>query len=255
MQTTIQDLSTHYIRTPGDRGTVLFLHGWGARIELYQPVFDLLAQLGYGVAAFDMPGVGGTEEPRAPLTLADYAAFTLDFCREMGLESVLLMGHSHGGRVALSLLEDPACPVRFPRAILMDAAGVRLPASAGQKRRQAAYKLLKTLGTGRLTAPLFGDLYEQERDKRSSADYRAATPVMRETMKNVLPCDLREHMPDITAQVLLIWGENDTATPLSHGRIMEERIPGAGLAVIRGAGHFCFADNWPQFSAVMRAFL
>ena len=189
------------------------------------------------------------------MTVPDYVDFAESFARAVGITRCILMGHSHGGRVALSLLEDPACPVRFPRAILMDAAGVRLPASPGQKGRQTAYKLLKTLGTSRLTAPLFGDLYEQERNKRSSADYRAATPVMRETMKNVLPCDLREHMPDITAQVLLIWGENDTATPLSHGRIMEERIPGAGLAVIRGAGHFCFAGSWPQFSAVLRAVL
>ena len=36
---------------------------------------------------------------------------------------------------------------------------------------------------------------------------------------------------------------------------MERLIPNAGLAVIQNAGHFCYADNWPQFSAVLRAFL
>jgi len=71
----------------------------------------------------------------------------------------------------------------------------------------------------------------------------------------VLPADFTAKMPSITAEVLLIWGENDTATPLEHGQIMENLIPNAGLAVIRGAGHFSYADNWPQFSAVLRAFL
>ena len=78
---------------------------------------------------------------------------------------------------------------------------------------------------------------------------------MRQTMNNVLPVDFTDKMPSVTAEVLLIWGENDTATPLEQGRVMERLIPNAGLAVIQNAGHFCYADNWPQFSAVLRAFL
>ena len=78
---------------------------------------------------------------------------------------------------------------------------------------------------------------------------------MRQTMNNVLPADFTDKMPSITAEVLLIWGENDTATPLEHGQIMESLIPNSGLAVIHGAGHFSYADNWPQFSAVLRAYL
>lgn len=254
LQMRLKGLSTHYIDLPGEKTPVLFLHGWGARLELYQPVFDLLQQRGYRVAAFDMPGVGQTEEPTAPLTLADYVAFTLDFCRALGLEKVILMAHSHGGRIALTMLSDPTCPVAVEKAVLIDAAGVRLPASPSAKLRQTGYKLFKRLGTGKFTAPLFGDLYEEMRDRRASADYKAASPVMRATMNNVL-IDLRDKMPAVKVPVLLIYGENDTATPVEHGKLMESLIPGAGLAVIRGAGHFSYADNWPQFSAVLKAFL
>jgi len=132
---------------------------------------------------------------------------------------------------------------------------VRKAPSSSQKLKQTGYKAVKWLGTSKLTAPLFGDLYAEMRDKRASADYKAATPVMRQTMNNVLPLDYTDRMPRITAEVLLIWGENDTATPLEHGQTMEKLMPNAGLAVIRGAGHFSYADNWPQFSAVLRAFL
>lgn len=254
MQTRIQGLSTHYIDLPGEKGPVLFLHGWGAHIGLYQPVFDLLQQQGYRVVAFDMPGVGQTDEPDRPLTVADYVSFTLELCARLELTEVLLMCHSHGGRIALSMLTDPGCPVKCRRAVFLDATGVRPAPSAGKKLRQAGYKALRLLGTSRLTAPLFGDLYAEARDKRSSADYKAASPVMRQTMNNVLPVDFTDKMPSVTAEVLLIW-ENDTATPLEQGRVMERLIPNAGLAVIQNAGHFCYADNWPQFSAVLRAFL
>ena len=255
MQTHIRGLSTHYIDLPGTKGTVLFLHGWGAHIGLYRPIFDLLQQLDYRVVAFDMPGVGDTQEPKQPLTIEDYVAFTLELCEKLDLHEVILMCHSHGGRIALSMLTDPNCPVKCRKAVFYDAAGVRKAAPASKKLQQAGYKAVKWLGTSKLTAPLFGDLYEELRDKRSSADYKAATPVMRQTMNNVLPLDFTARMPSITAEVLLMWGERDTATPLEHGQIMERLIPNAGLAVIRGAGHFSHADNWPQFSAVLRAFL
>ena len=255
MQTQIQGLSTHYIDLPGEKGTVLFLHGWGAHIGLYQNIFDLLQEQGYRVVAFDMPGVGKTQEPPKPLTVADYVAFTLELCQKLSVNEAILMCHSHGGRIALSMLTDKNCPVNCKKAVFFDATGVRKAPAASKSFRQAGYKLLKWLGTSKLTAPLFDDLYAEIRDKRASADYKAATPVMRQTMNNVLPLDYTDRMPSITAEVLLIWGENDTATPLEHGQIMEQRIPNAGLAVIRGAGHFSYADNWPQFSAVLRAFL
>lgn len=254
MQTTVRGLNTHYIDLPGEGETVLLLQGWGAKLELYQPIFDLLRERGYRVVAFDFPGVGGTEEPKSPMTLEDYAAFTLAFCEKLGLGEAILFCHSHGGRVGICLMSRENCPLRVKKAVLMDAAGVRLPAPAGQKLRQTGYKLLKGLGTGKLTAPLFGDLYEEARDKRASADYKAASPVMRATMNNVL-VDLRDKMPAVKAEVLLVYGENDTATPVEYGRVMERLMPNAGLAVIRGAGHFSFADNWNQFSAVIRAFL
>ena len=255
LQTVIQGLSTHYIDLPGEKGTVLFLHGWGSPIRLYQPIFDLLQQRGYRVVAFDMPGVGETEEPKAPLSLADYVAFTLSLCEKLALEQVILMCHSHGGRIALSLLLDPQCPVRCRKAVFIDATGVKIAPPLSKKLRQRCYKVLKSLGTAKLTAPLFGDLYREMREKRASADYKAASPVMRQTMNNVLPTDFTSRLPEVQAEILLIYGENDTDTPVEYGRIMEKAIPGAGLAVIRGAGHFSFADNWPQFSAVLKAFL
>lgn len=261
MNIDINGILTNYIDTgaamhgTAGRPTVLFLHGWAAPISLYQRIFDKLGLMGYRVAAFDMPGVGGTPEPPQPLTLEDYVALTLEFCRRLDIDQCILMCHSHGGRVALSLLGDPHCPIKWQKAVLIDAAGIPAPKPPGWKMRQGLYKAAKALGTAKATAPLFGGLYEEMRDKRASDDYKAASPIMRQTMNNVLPADLRPLMPAITAPTLLVWGETDTATPLACGQEMERLIPGAGLAVIKNAGHFSFAENWAQFSAVLDAFL
>ena len=252
MTISIRGLSVHY-DVQGEGETLLFLHGWGAPITAYRPLLDHLAGR-FRVVAFDMPGVGGTDEPPAPLTLDDYVAFTLDFCASLDIGSAVLFCHSHGGRIAARLLSDPACPLQCQRAVFMDAAGVLPRRSAGWKIRQQGYKLLRRLGTTRLTAPLFAERYEVTRDRRASADYRAASPVMRRTLSNVVSCDLTPVMPSIRASVLLLWGEKDTATPLSDGETMAALIPGAGLAVVQGAGHFPYVDNWPQCKAAIDAF-
>jgi pimeloyl-ACP methyl ester carboxylesterase len=251
---TICNMKVNYIYEPAEK-TVLFLHGWNAPFSVYTPVLDYLRKKGYGIAAFDCPGVGGTDEPQEPLKLEDYVSFTLEFCKNIGLEQALIFCHSNGGRIALSMLSDKNCPLKCNRAILMDAAGAPSPKSFKQKASLRLYKCLRVLGTAPVLRSLFGELYETVRDKRSSADYRAASPVMKKTMSNLLPCDLCPKMPEIEAEVLLLWGENDTATPISEGRKMESLIKNSGLAAIKGAGHFPFVDNPRQFYAVLDAFL
>ena len=252
----INNMSVNYIFDPvADAPTVLFLHGWGAPFEIYKPLLDYIRSKGYGIAAFDCPGVGKTQEPLSPLTLDDYVSFTLEFCRNIGLHEAIPFAHSNGGRIALRLMADKNCPLKISRAVLMDAAGAPTPKTFRQKASLRLYKCLRVLGTAPLVRSLFGELYESVRDKRSSADYRASSPVMKKTMSNLLSVDLTPVMPDISAEVLLVWGEKDTATPLSEGKKMESLIKNSGLAVVNGAGHYPYIDNPAQFYAVLDAYL
>ena len=74
-------------------------------------------------------------------------------------------------------------------------------------------------------------------------------------MSKVVNEDLCHLMPEISAPTLLIWGENDTATPLSDAKKMERLIPDAGLVSFPGCGHYSFLDNPGQFAAVLNSFL
>ena len=248
----IDGFEIHYTDS-GSGFPLLFLHGWGAPAAAYKSVTAPLESR-YRVIFPEFPGVGESPDPAAPLTVEDYASIARGLLRHLELDACDIFCHSHGGRVAAQLMTDENAP-RVPKAVFMDAAGIPPRRSAAWKARQSGYKLLKKLGTSRVTAPLFGELYEAERDKRSSADYRAASPVMRQTLSAVVNTDMRERLQRIRSSVLLLWGENDTATPLSDGQEMETLIPGSGLAVIRGAGHFPFVDNPAQFRAVVDAFL
>ena len=91
--------------------------------------------------------------------------------------------------------------------------------------------------------------------KYGSADYNALDDEMKKTFVKVISQDLRPLLPDIKASTLLVWGENDTATPLWMGKTMEKEIPDAGLVIFENDDHFAYLRQWPRFTAVIRAFL
>jgi pimeloyl-ACP methyl ester carboxylesterase len=54
---------------------------------------------------------------------------------------------------------------------------------------------------------------------------------------------------------LLIWGADDTETPLSSAKVMERLIPQARLVVLQNAGHFSYLDQYGKFRLIVRQFL
>ena len=78
---------------------------------------------------------------------------------------------------------------------------------------------------------------------------------MRAIMSKSIAQDLKHLMPLIKAPTLLIWGENDTATPLSDAKTMNRLIPDSGLVAFPGCGHYSFLVNPSGFAAVINSFL
>jgi len=112
----------------------------------------------------------------------------------------------------------------------------------------------KLLGL-KICRKLFPDALSNLQAKSGSADYRAASPMMRQTMVRVVNEDLTHIFPKVFAPTLLIWGENDTATPLEDARTIENLIPDAGLCVIKGTGHYSFCERPYEAHAILRSFI
>lgn len=77
---------------------------------------------------------------------------------------------------------------------------------------------------------------------------------MKAIMSRCVNEDLKSVMPFIQASTLLVWGEEDTATPISDAHIMEKLIPDAGLVAYPGCGHYSFLENPGGFRSVMNEF-
>lgn len=257
MEMIYQGLRVRYIEQ-GQGPLVVLFHGWGANKELFQPLINTLA-VQYRVAAPDTPGFGQSQEPEQPWSLADYCEFCRAFIEQVSEPEdteVILMGHSHGGRTLIRMVGSGMLHRKVVRKlVLIDSAGIVHEKTPQQLRRIRRYKRGKKFLSLPPVKALFPHALERFQSKSGSADYRAASPVMRQSMVKVVNEDVREYLPRIEAETLLVWGDQDQDTPLSDGQLMEQLIPGSGLAVLAGAGHFSFLDRQYQFLAVMRSFL
>lgn len=246
----IDGLKLYYDETGPQHGEpIVLMHGWGCDHTTVRSIAAILEPK-FHVYNIDLPGHGKSDEPASAWGVEDFTDLIEKFCKLNKIENPTLIGHSFGGRI--SLLMSSRNPIS--RMVLVDGAGIK------PKRKPKYYIKVYSFKTAKKILPkIFGkkkgnEIIEKWRGKSGSADYRNSSPVMRAVMSKCVNQDLKHVMPSIKASTLLIWGENDTATPLSDAQYMEKHIPDAGLVAFPDAGHYSFLDNPGGFKAVMKSF-
>lgn len=239
---------------------LLCLHGWGGTKESFAELRGALAGDPVEILAPDLPGFGTEPEPPSPWATGDYAAWVTGMLRERGLDDdvlrergLLVLGHSHGGRIALVLAARRRLPVRH--LFLCAAAGIRRPRHLkrvlGLTLAKSGSLLLRLPGMERLRPLARRLLYRLVRVH----DYERASPLMRQTLIRVTAEDLRPLLPLVEAPTDIFWGESDRMTPIADGRLMHERIRGSMLHVFPGVRHRVHRERAAEIAAVIRRVL
>ena len=253
MNIEINGYNINYKESGSGENTVVILQGWGTKLAVYDSVAACINEK-YRVIQLDFPGFGDSDEPREAWNVDAYADFFVEFMKALQIKKATLLGHSYGGRVIIKLANREKLPFEITNIVLVDAAGVLPKKSFSQKMKIKRYKLLKKLLNMKVIYALFPDLIDNWRSRQGSEDYRNATPVMRQCLVMAVNEDLTALLSGIKQDTLLIWGDLDTATPIADARLMEQMIPNAGLAEIKGAGHFSFLDQPVIFRNIMRSY-
>lgn len=242
-------VSFHYEVT-GQGQPLILMHGWGCNLTTVASIARV-AERTCTVYNVDFPGFGKSSEPEEVWGVDMYTRLIEELCRREGIESPILAGHSFGGRVAILFASRNA----VKSVILIDAAGIKPKRSLKYYFKVYSFKAAKQLIKLIYSKEKAAAKIEEMRSRKGSSDYNGASPRMRTIMSRVVNEDLTSCLPLIKAPALLIWGENDTATPLSDAKKMERLIPDAGLVSFPGCGHYSFLDNPRQFAAVLDNFL
>ncbi len=231
----------------GQGSTIVVLHGWGGRIESMAPVLSCL-QANFHVVAFDLPGFGESPVPDGVWGTPDYAAFVRDALSDLGVTSADFLGHSFGAKTSLYLAATHRDLVS--RLVLQGSSGLRTPPSLQARAKRIISKGAKAAGA---LGPPGRAVRQAIFDRIASQDYREAG-LMRPILVKVVNEDMSPFLKRIGCPTLLVWGSEDDAAPLAHGRTMEKLIPDAGLVVFEGAGHFAYLDEPDRFCKIVKHF-
>lgn len=246
----IKDLNINYI-VEGEGSPIIVLHGWGCNIETVRSIVNILNDR-YRVYALDLPGFGKSDEPKEAIDSFEYTEIVREFMKKMKIEKASFIGHSFGGK--LSIIMGAKYPELVDKIVLVDSSGLIPKRGPKYYIKVYSFKALRYIYTHFFFWIKDEDRMKSFYKKFGSDDYQASQGVMRRILVKVVNENLKALLKEIKAPTLIIWGENDDATPLYMAKTMEKEIEDSGLVVFEGAGHYAFLDDYSRFRAVINAF-
>lgn len=223
---------------PSATGALVLLHGWGHSATAMRPMGELLRNCGT-VYIPELPGFGGIPRPSSTWGTEDYADHLVKALQGEGISQATYIGHSFGGKVALS------AAIRHPKQVralgLMAPSGVRPPRTLKERAR---FKLLAWTSKAfrKFDAACKTSLHQNYFSPRfGSNDYRNAGN-MRDILVRTVQDDLTPHLKSITHPTLLLWGKEDKDAHFASGLKMASLMPAAKLIAFPQKGHLFNQD-------------
>ena len=238
MKITVNNLSINYIQY-GKGKDIVLLHGWGQNIEMMKPLGDYFSD-NYRITILDLPGFGKSDEPKESWNIEKYSSFLELFLKELNVKKPIVIGHSFGGRVAIRY--SSRNPIE--KLVLFGSPCIRI-----DEELPITVKLLKKIKR----IPGLNEIGEFMKKYIGSRDYKAASPVMRQTLVEVVNEDLSKYAREIEEPTLLIWGENDTEAPVKDAKELEKIMIDAALIILPGT-HYAYLENLPRVITILNKF-
>jgi pimeloyl-ACP methyl ester carboxylesterase len=215
---------------------IVILHGWNQNKNFWK---EFQSQFSDGeVIVFNLPGFGDEPLVSEEWNIPEYAAWVRKKVEGLGENSIVLLGHSFGGRIA-SLLASQR-PNWLKGLILYGAPALYRPKPSVRLKIVAA-KIAKRMGFSRPSGN--GELRDADNKKMGRIFRRAVL------------FDQTELLANIDVPTLLIWGSDDHDVPLRIAQEMKNLISGSNLVIMDNVGHNAHLENSNLFYGTVKKFL
>lgn len=231
------------------RPPVILIHGAGGTHLHWPP--QTRRMTGQRVFAPDLPGHGKSAGVGLQ-SVKDYAEAVIEFMQAARLNAAVMVGHSMGGAIALTLALD------FPARVL----GLGL-AGSGARLRVLPAILEGTADPSAFeaTVKMINDLSYGPRVKPRTKELAALR--MAETRPSVLhgdfvACnefDVMDRLGELSVPTFVLCGAEDKMTPLRYSEYLRDHIRAARLQTLEGAGHMLMLEQPQAFTDALADFL
>ena len=215
------------------KGTVVLIHGTGARAEMWNPQIKLLVDRGWHCLVPDLRGHGESVEPEESANISVHLQDILDTLDEHHIEfPVTFVGHSLGAIISMELAAQR--PELFKQVLAVSMPG-RVP-----QLTVSAFHAFLSWPYGALKGTAFHkSLAFRERVLLDTNHYSLS-----QIAENFGSLNYVEELPKVSCPVHFAVGRWDPVAPWYHVKSMHLALTGSTLEVIELAGHNCM-DSQP----------
>jgi pimeloyl-ACP methyl ester carboxylesterase len=270
----IDGIDVAYVDSGGDGPPIVFVHGLSSYMGFWEYQLPHFAQ-GHRVLALDLPGYGASARPDAAFTPPWYADFVADWMDVVAAPRAIVVGHSLGGQIALTLALNH--PERVSSLVLSAPAGFERFDAGAIAWMKAYWTEDRALGTSEteiratMTRAVFNHtdagverLIEERVRMAKTPEFRGTAVAVSRSIAGMLDFPVRARLGEIRVPTLIIYGTDDRMIPnpvFNGGRTRtiaeagRDAIPGAELVMIPGAGHTVHHDAPEAWNTAVDEFL
>lgn len=246
-----------YYTVTGQGEPLVLIHGYPLSGNLFRRQRQTLSRV-FQVITLDLRGFGRSIAPDEQASIDIYTSDVLALLNLLQVQQAVIGGHSMGGITTLNLYRR--APDRFRGMLLIDTTAA--PPStveqflwrgyAQQAREQGAESLLPLLlpeflgGETRQHRPfLVTEVADLIRQASTNGLVGGATALAERP-------DLTGVLPTITVPTLILFGEEDSLTPIETARMLQAGIPDAQLAILDRASHGAIRERGARANRIIQ---
>ena len=242
----------------GDRSApvVTLVNGHTRSSSDFRMMARILSGEGFAVVLLDNRAAGKSEADR-PFTIKDMCGDVVAIWDELGIDSSSLLGISMGGFISQGIAI--MYPERVRNLILVSTAPEDRyinPTGGGwiSEGSELDKKMRSYFAPGFVerNPVLFNTMVSQIRQSIDSGQFSRRSDMQRDALRG---SEWTSQLGKIKARTLIIHGESDLVIDLEAGKLLSERIPGATLEIITGAGHLLLAEAPKELYRLAQDFL
>ncbi len=246
-------------RGASEHRPLLFFNGIGANLELIAPMAEMMANR--DIITFDMPGIGGSPDPVWPYRPWMMARVANQILDDLGFSGeVDVMGISWGGAMAQQFALQ--YQKRTQKLVLV-------ATTAGMLMVPGKWSALsKMIDPRRYTDPdfmrknfqtLYGGNTNNDHGKKATGHTSRISPPSSAGYFNqifaMLGWTSAPFLPFLSAQTLILMGDDDNIVRPVNGQILKMLIPNARMETIKGGGHLFLLTHSEETIPLIEAFL
>ncbi len=230
----------------GQGAPILLIMGLGYPSSLWHRARPVLAQR-YRTVAFDNRGVGLSDVPPGPYSIATMASDAAAVLDAAGVSDAHIFGISMGGMIAQEFaLQYPA----RTRSLILGCTSAGGPSAIRAERKVADTLMARGMTLEQAREAILPYVYDastpREKIEEDLSLRRRWLPSLEGYMaqlQGILAWEAYSRIAQITVPTLVIHGESDALVPPGNGELIAARIPGSKLVLLEHASHLFLTDQ------------